>query len=292
MNTNRRSAFVLAAAIASLGTAATASANAIVTVAEGADLTAESLRTVRSIATSELRARGVVVIEDESLEGVHAVGAETASLAQRFGAERVFVLRFGPLRKKVLISLEEISPLSGTPLQTARLTASSLDESDIVIPRLVRSVVDKEAVDDGQRIATLTDQETVPVKKKPGEGFFLLGVSLTPQGGSVGWSYEARTWRLGFLFQGAEDDPGFFGVEGAWIPLDTGISPYVGLGIGIVSSAGDEGASAVGTKLEAGAEFFRLHGVRLLAGANAIIPLKSLPQTDTVSFGLFVRVGF
>jgi len=213
-------------------------------------------------------------------------------LAERLGADRVFVLRFGQLRKKVLMSLEEIEPPSQTPLHVARLTASSLDESDVVIPRLVRSVLLREPVEEGQRIATMTDEETVPFKKKPGEGLFIVGVGLAPLGGSIGWSYEARSWRLGVLFQGAENDPGFFGVEGAWIPLDTDISPYVSVGLGVVSSANDGDESKVGTKLEAGAEFFRLHGVRLFVGASAIIPFESLPHTDTASFGAFVRVGF
>jgi hypothetical protein len=41
-----------------------------------------------------------------------------------------------------------------------------------------------------------------------------------------------------------------------------------------------------------GAEFFRLHGVRLFAGASVIIPFENLERTDTASFGAFIRVGF
>jgi hypothetical protein len=272
--------------------AGTAGANAIVIVAEGADFSAESLRTLRSIATTELRARGVSVVEDERLRGVQPVGPETMGLARDLGAERIFVLRLGRLQRKVLMSLEELRPPSETPVDVARLTASSLDESDVVVPRLVRAVLEREPVEAGQRIATMTEEETAPVRKKPGEGLFVLGVGLAPLGGSIGWSYEARFWRLGVLFQGAEDDPSFFGVEGAWIPLDTDISPYVGVALGVVSAASDEGGSSAGMKLEVGAEFFRLHGARLFCGASAIVPFESLPRTDTASFGVFVRVGF
>ena len=174
----------------------------------------------------------------------------------------------------------------------ARLTASSLDESDVVVPRLVRAVLERAPVEEGQRIATMTDQETQPFKKKAGEGLFIVGVGLAPLGGSIGWSYEAQSWRLGVLFQGAENDPTFFGVEGAWIPFDTNISPYVGVGLGVVGAAHDADGTALGTKLEVGAEFFRLHGVRLLAGASVVIPFEDLRATDTASFGAFVRVGF
>jgi len=283
---------VCAVALASSGAAATASASSIVIVAEGAGFSAESLQTVRSIATTELRSRGVAVVEDERLGGVHPVGSEAMSLAEDLGADRVFAFRFGRLQKKVLMSLEELEPPSGTSVYVARLTASSLDESDVVVPRLVRSVVDREQVEEGQRMTTMTDEETTPFKTKAGEGLFVLGVGVAPLGGSIGWSYEARTWRLGVLFQGAENDPGYFGVEGAWIPLDGDISPYVSAGLGVVSAANDGDGNALGTKLEVGAEFFRLHGARLFAGVSAIIPFENLARTDTASFGAFVRVGF
>ena len=283
---------VCAVAFVFAGAAAVAGASAIVVVAEGGNLAAESLQTVRSIATTELRARGVPVVEDERLAGVLSVEPEAIDLAGTLGAERVFVFRLGRLGQKVLMSLEEIRPPGQTPLHVARLTASSLDEADTVIPRLVRSVLEREPVAEGARLTTVTDQESVPFKKKPGEGLFTLGVGLAPLGGSIGWSYEARSWRLGVLFQGADNDPGFFGVEGAWIPFETDISPYVSVGLGVVGAANDGGESALGTKLEVGAEFFRLHGVRLFTGVSAIVPFQSLPATDSASFGVFVRVGF
>jgi hypothetical protein len=290
MNFVARSVF--AVALASTGMASDAWANAVVIVAEGADFSEESLRTVRSIAATELRARGVPVIEDDRLGGVRPVNAETMSTIEQIGVERVFAFRLGRLRKKVLMSLEELQPPSETPVHVARLTASSLDESDIVVPRLVRAVLERAPVDEGQRITTMTDQETEPFKKKAGEGLFILGMGIAPLGGSIGWSYEARSWRLGVLFQGAENDPSFFGVEGAWIPLDSNISPYVSAALGIVGAAHDADGTALGTKLEVGAEFFRLHGVRLFAGVSVIIPFENLERTDTASFGAFVRVGF
>lgn len=283
---------VCAVAFVFAGAAGAAGSSAIVIVAEGGGLAADSLQTLRSIAASELRAEGVRVVEDGRLEGVHSVGPDTTSLAGALGAERVFVVRLGHLEQKILMSLEEIQPPSETPLYVARLNASSLDEADTVIARLVRSVLARQPVAAGARLTTVTDQESTPFKKKPGEGLFVLGVGLAPLGGSIGWSYEARTWRLGVLFQGAEHDPSFFGVEAAWIPLETSISPYVSVGLGAIGAANGGGDSALGTKLEVGAEFFRLHGVRLFTGVSAIVPFESLPLTDGASFGAFVRVGF
>ena len=118
----------------------------------------------------------------------------------------------------------------------------------------------------------------------------MIGVGLAPLGGSIGWSYEARAWRLGVLAQGADDGASFFGVEGAWIPRDGNVSPYVGAGLGSVGG-GDTDAS-LGTKLEVGVEAFRLYKVRLMAGVSAIIPFESQPGVDRVSWSLSLRCGF
>jgi len=190
------------------------------------------------------------------------------------------------------MSLEELRPPSPSPVSVARMTASSLDEADTVVPRLVRAVLDRSPVASGARMATVTDGESEPFKTRPGEGLFVIGVGLGPLGGSIGWSHEAEQWRLGFLLQGADDAPSFVGVEGAWIPNDGNTSPFLGVGLGVVSAAEDGDDSAAGARFEVGAEFFRLHGVRLLAGVSAIVPFEQLRGTDDVSLGFNLRVGF
>jgi hypothetical protein len=136
---------------------------------------------------------------------------------------------------------------------------------------------------------TVTAQESAPFRSRPGEGLFVIGVGLAPLGGSIGWSYEAREWRLGILAQGADDGASFFGVEGAWIPYDGSVSPYVGAGLG---SVGGDFDASLGTKLEVGVEAFRLHKVRLIAGVSAIIPFEPRAGEDRVSWGLSLRCGF
>jgi hypothetical protein len=158
-----------------------------------------------------------------------------------------------------------------------------------VVPRLVRAVLNREAFDKGARMTTVTARESTPFRSRPGEGLFVIGVGLAPLGASIGWSYEARAFRLGVLAQGADDGASFFGVEGAWIPYDASVSPYLGVGLG---SVGGDGGASLGTKLEVGAEFFRLHRARLMAGVSAIIPFESRPGVDRVSWGLSLRCGF
>jgi hypothetical protein len=158
-----------------------------------------------------------------------------------------------------------------------------------VVPRLVRAVLDREPFDKGARMPTVTAQESAPFRSRPGEGFFVIGAGLAPLGASIGWSYEARAFRLGILAQGADDGASFFGVEGAWIPSDASVSPYLGAGLG---SVGGNGEASLGTKLEVGVELFRLHRARLMAGVSAIIPFESRPGEDRVSWGLNLRCGF
>jgi hypothetical protein len=258
-------------ALASLAAAPPAGASAVVIVAEDGGFPPETVKTVRSLAVTELRTRGIDVVE--------ITGAR----------DREFVLRLGRLDQKVLITLEDREPPSTTPDFTATHAASSLDEADVVVPRLVRAVVNREPFEKGARMPTVTAQESAPFRNRPGEGLFVIGVGLAPLGASIGWSYEARAWRLGILAQGADDGASFFGIEGAWIPYDGSVSPYVGAGLGSVG--GDVDAS-LGTKLEVGVEAFRLHKVRLMAGVSAIIPFESRPGTDQVSWGLSLRCGF
>jgi hypothetical protein len=258
-------------ALASLAATPSAGASAVVIVAEDGGFPPDTVQTVRSLAVTELRTRGIDVGEDTRTR------------------DREFVLRLGRLDQKVLITLEDLEPPKTTPDFAATHAASSIDEADVVVPRLVRAVLNREPFDRGARMSTVTAQESTPFRSRPGEGLFVIGVGLAPLGGSIGWSYEARAWRLGILAQGADDGASFFGVEGALIPYDGSVSPYVGAGLGSVG--GDVDAS-LGTKLEVGVEAFRLHRVRLMAGVSAIIPFESRPGTDGVSWGLSLRCGF
>jgi len=258
-------------ALASLAAAPFAGASAIVIVAEDGGFPPDTVKTVRSLAVTELRTRGIDIVEEPRTR------------------DREFVLRLGRLDQKVLITLEDLEPPSTTPDFAATHAASSIDEADVVVPRLVRAVLNRESFDKGARMSTVTAQESTPLRSRPGEGFFVIGVGLAPLGGSIGWSYEARAWRLGVLAQGADDGASFFGVEGAWIPYDSSVSPYIGAGLG---SVGGDGDASLGTKLELGVEFFRLHRVRLMAGLSAIVPFEPRPGGDRVSWGLSLRCGF
>jgi len=280
-------------ALASLAATPAAGASAIVVVAEDAGFSAPAVRTVRSLAATELRARGIDVREDPRFQDTVSLDPETLAALSESGAARVFVLRLGRLEHKVLITLEELAPPAASAFAQTH-AAASLDEADTVVPRLVRAVLDREPFEKSARVQTVTAQESEPLRRKPGEGLFVIGLGLEPLGASLGWSYETRRWRLGVLAQGADEGASFFGIDGAWLPYDGDVSPYLGAGLGIVGQGddGDGDGAALGTKLEAGVEFFRLHRVRLMAGVSATIPFESVSGADAVSWGLHLRCGF
>lgn len=278
-------------ALASLVVSGPCWADAVVVVAEDGGFDDTTVRTVRSIAASELRKHGIHVLEAPQFDGVTPISPETKQGIADLGPERLFVVRLGRLDEKVPVALEELDPADLTPVFVASLTSISIDEADKVIGRLVLAVLDRKPIESGARIATVTGTESEPFRKKPGEGLWIAGLRLEPLGFSFGWSYEAESWRLGILLQGGEDDVSYFGIDGAWILHDGNISPYLGAGLGIVGSDSAEDP-VLGAKLEAGAEFFRLHGVRLMAGVDAVIPFESLYETDTFNPGVYLRLCF
>ena len=184
---------LIAAVLFAFAGGTSAGADAVVIVAEDGGFDTPTVRTVRSLLSTALRARGIPVTEDARFAEPRPLDAETRVALAESGADRLFVLRLGRLGKKVLMSLEELVPDTLAPVRTASLTAERIDESDTVIPRLVRSVVEREPVEKGARIATVTDHESEPFKKKPGEGLFIIGVGLAPLGGSIGWSMKPAT---------------------------------------------------------------------------------------------------
>jgi hypothetical protein len=277
-----RTAVVLAIA-APAGAALAADSVAAVVVADDGGLEVPAVRGIRSVTAAELRKRGVVISEDARQELVQPVDVRLAGMLQEIGVTRLFVLRIGGrLGQKVPLSLEEVSPQRLTAVATASLTATNLDEADIVAQRLVSAVLDRRSAEATAGMRTVTAQEARPFQKKPGDRFWVVGLPLllvhgggdrnTPYGFSLSYFYEAENFRLGGSGAVATRDGsgvGWMGLDAAWLPLDGEISPFIGAGLGYMGAAGEAG---LGGRVSAGAELFRLHGVRMLAGIDAVIP--------------------
>ena len=122
---------------------------------------------------------------------------------------------------------------------------------------------------------------------KPGERFWFIGLPValynggrgTPYGFSLSYGYEAEFFRIsvsGAAYGRDTENVGFVVMEAAWIPFATEVSPYLGGGIGYMGAASNGGIGAVA---EAGIEAFRLHGVRMLTGAQLAIPFFDTTRT-------------
>jgi hypothetical protein len=259
-----------------------AAGTAVVVVADDGGLDFSAVRAIRSVTASELRRRGVAVSEDVRTEEVQPADDHLADLVQDLDARRVFLVRIGGLLgRKVPLSLDEVTPARFSPVASASLSASSLDEADIVAQRLVAAVLGRRQAEDTATIDTVTRTESRPFEKKPGERFLSLGFPVllsrgNEPGGPVGFSleyfYEAQAFRVGLMLETATNGGtglGWFGIGGTWVPFDSSVSPYFGAGIGYLGAGGETG---MGARLEAGMELFRHHGVRLIAGLDAIVP--------------------
>jgi hypothetical protein len=281
--------------------------DAVLVLADDGALEPSAVRAIRNVAAGELRKRGIAVADDRRTFGVHAVDEDLAILAMDMGARRLFALRVGgQLGHKIPLSLEELSPATLGTVHSASLTASGLEECDIVTARLVDAVLGGGSAETNAQMTTVTAVESKPFAKKPGERFWFVGLPVAlyngnerPAGFSLAYGYEAENFRISIssaVYSRGSEGVGYVTMEGAWIPFATEFSPYIGGGIGYMSTGDDGGLGGV---VEGGLEAFRLHGVRALAGVQLTIPF--FDQQTMGPFGTahrsvypagFVRVAF
>ena len=262
-------------------------ADALLVLADDGALDAPAVHAIRNIAASELRKHGIALAEDRRTAGVRPIDDALATLASDLGAHRVFALRVGGrLGQKIPLSLDELEPETLVPVYSASLTATGLDECDVVTARLVDAVLGRRGVESTAQMTTVTATESKAFAKKPGERFWFVGLPVglynsgTPTGFSLGYGYEAESFRIsvtGAGFSRGGEKVGYLAMEAAWIPLATEVSPYLGIGLGYMWAGAHAG---LGGLVEAGLEAFRLHGVRALLGVQLAIPFFDTQETS------------
>lgn len=298
--------FLYVADLASAG--AESSSPAVLLVGEDSGIDASSLVALRRLVASNLSARQIPLIEDPRFSQARPIDQETLRIARELNVQRIFVLQPSRLGSKIILSLQERDP-RGAVIYEASLTAQSLEESDRVIPRLVTAVLSRTDAATTAEISTVTAQEAAPYAKKPGEKLWALGLPLGLSGGgvksafglSLSWEYETEHLGVGFQLLGA-GSPNFgallASIHGVWLPLSGEWSPYLSPGIGFMHLWKDDvDGGGAGFTAEVGVEFFRLHGFRLMAGAQALLPAYELNKGNTVHtwvplFLLHVRIAF
>ncbi len=266
-------------------------ADAILVLSDDGALDRSAVHALRTLAAGELRKRGIALSEDRRLEGVVPVDEDLVLLAADLGVRRVFALRVGgKLGQKIPLTFDELSPRTLAPVSSASLTATGLDECDVVTVRLVDAVLGRRGVESSATMTTVTATESRPFAKKPGERFWFVGLPVAlynagsaPAGFSLGYGYEAEYFRIsvtGAGFTRGSDGVAYLAMEAAWIPFSTEVSPYLGAGVGYMGAGGHGGLGGI---VEGGLEAFRLHGVRGLLGVQLAIPFFDTQETSGVT---------
>jgi len=255
-----------------------------VAVSEGGGLDEATLRTLRSLIQAELRRAGQPVGDDASF----AISPDAQAVRTAAKDRRILVLRVaGRLGAKVPLILEEVDAESRL-LGSATLTAANLEECDIVIPRLVQALLGHKPVEQTARTSTLTESESREFRTKPGRSHFILGLAAAAfkgsgseddkSGLSLGWLYTTERWNLGAELGSVGSGNAGIGypilIHAAYLPMDGPTSPYIGAGVGYfhVEEQGYGLGNALGVRLSAGVEFFRLHRMRLQVGLDVYLP--------------------
>lgn len=257
--------------------------DAAILVLDGGGLDLATLHTLRALTAGELRKRGLPVSEDPLMDGVHPPGAETQALFATAGG-RAFALRIvGRLGARVPITLEELGP-GGATLAYASLTAASVEECDVVLPRLVEAVLGRADAASTARIDSVVSAESRPFRKKPGERFWIFGLPMPlfsgadgggQSGFSIGYMYEGEHFGVGVQdLYGKNKDRHInaLTLDALWLPATGETSAYLGGGVGYLDT---ERANGLGVKLSGGIELFRLHALRVRAGLDVCLPLFS-----------------
>lgn len=256
-----------------------------------------------AVPATGVRAQEVRVEGDGGLdvEVVRTLQSMTEVALRQHGVfDRHFVLRVGRLGSKIPLSLEEVKG-DGSAALVSSLAASQIEEADLVIPRLVEAVLERKNVGSTARLRTVVDVETAPMKKLPSERHWKLGSPVSPGGFYSSYSRETAHALVGVTLEGtgkwgeSGSGAGFFGAGAAWLASDGPVSPFLGIGAGMVWVDDMEGT---GAHIEAGMEMLRLHSMRFIIAADVIIPAfdprKDNRFTDAKRAypSLQLRVGF
>jgi len=151
-----------------------------------------------------------------------------------------------------------------------------------------------DAVDAVVDVNVSSDQsvsDSVPTAPRPKRSFWVVGIGAAPLGVSLGWMhYDTEQLRYGVLWQRVDGENSYAGGEVAWAPGRGDVSPYVSVGLGLITTPDAEDDASAAAKLEAGLEILHHDNVRVLIGANTILRLGE--HGDLVNTSLHVRVCF
>jgi hypothetical protein len=274
-------AALLSLVVSSQAFAQAAPAKGLLVLSEDGGLDSRSLSSVVRITERRLAEEGAPVTESDS----PVVMSLDQAVAKRShdGASRLFVLHVLRLGNKTVYQLDE-RDAAGSIVATASL-AGELEDSDILLPRLVDAVITRKSVESTATVSTVTSDESRPYRQFPGTGHFVLGLPLgltnslssASFGASAGFLYETERYSMGFDAMFAVGSSSYLldlDIHGGYYFLPGFWSPYADLGLGYmgIGSSSSGNGMGVGVLPEVGIEAFRLNHTRLRVGLVAMLP--------------------
>ena len=209
---------------------------------------------------------------------------------------RLFVVETVKLGSKRIVQLSEFKVKEPQTVRfSAQMSATRIEELDLIIPRLVRAVLSRKDPRSTAEVDQVTAKESRAWRKKDGEflmgGAIPVGTSFHPDakpsygiGGLV--SYEMEHARLDaslvgqFNSRGDELWHGGVTLGAAYLFNAGNTSPYLGanLGYGATWMGSDVDDANFGLLISAGGgiEFFRLYKARMLVDARVTLPSYQL----------------
>jgi len=269
---------------------ALAGENALLVLREGVSVEPDQRAGMAAMFRVEFEKYGVDV-----LQVVESADVKAAAAAAPAGA-RIFVLDAIRLGSKFLMKLGEFDA-AGRQVFGEQISASGMEELDLVTPRVVKAVLLRKNLEETQTVENLTRQEGRQWNKKWGEFYWGFGIpfamTFNPVSNlSYGLNFKALyemerlriDYYLGFAVEGhGGTDLNLFDTDltANYLFTTGNFSPYLGGGVGFsvmtINSndfqAEDNGAHFA---VNAGVELFRLYGTRLLLGLRTVLPLYQM----------------
>jgi len=261
---------------------------AIVWVADDGGLGAEAAKSARRIAAAALNEHGVETAEPADVDGIHPFDEEARRISEELDIEKVFVLRLSRLGDKVVVTATLYDD-SFEAVRSRQMTAARIEDLDTVVPRLVLAVQRNDSTSATAEVDTVSERESEPWKKKPGEFLFGLGILLAGgfhEGAAIQYgldlkiAYEMKHFRINGEIAGAAGIPEFddalarAGLGVTYLPLARDWSPYVGASLNYMfAGVAGEYSPGVGFTPHIGIEGFRLHSARFLVELGVTLPV-------------------
>jgi hypothetical protein len=275
--------------------------------------------TVWTLVKNELVNSGFSVEQGSDIPLVYPEEEILKNIVNQHGISRIFIMNSMPLGKKVVLGLEErkITATGIVSVFAESAAAENLEEANLIIPRLTKSVTTHQRFAEKASIENITSEEGREYHKKYGQflwgGGILFGADLR-SGADLSYGlnlkalYEMDYFRIdcnfGFQGNGDEEDFAFVfaDIELMYLFSTGNITPFVGGGLGFAEMYLDDNndeyeahGNGLLVSIGGGIELFRFYSSRLMFDVKIGLPLFNMKregESDSYVPVIFSNLSF